>query len=377
MVQIAPSYGAYYAFLALFVTYLVRQLTTTAALNTVQISLILASTLAPNLLVPLVVPALSRWLSPLTVMRWSIVALLMSYLSAQWIEHFALLWAAYTLVGLCLGLILPVLETLTLQQVCHRYGQIRLWGSLGFILSVAGCGYWIHYYTIDSLAALGTGLILAMLAASYSLPIPAPYPAPNPSTGPVKISGSPAVYGVLLITLLWQISMAANHYFLDALLQYHGYTSEHIGLLIAWGTVCEVVLFAYLHRLIQRFGHGSLILISLALTAVRWLLIYSAAQQPWVMVCAQSLHAFAFAANHGLLLYWLMRLLPTSAHLLGQSLFVALGNGLGLVLGSLLAGWLWHYQPTAVFSGALVCTILAALVALYCLRLIDNQANTD
>ena len=367
--RLAPIYFFYYGFLGLFVTYLARLLRETTALSAWQISIVLASTVSTALIVPLVIKFCMRRIATLTQVRLNSIGLLLCYLSAQWLSEFYSLWLAYTLAGFFLSLMLPAIETLTLQALplsSGVYGKVRLWGSLGFMLCVMICGYWIDHFPIHWLAGLGVLYCLAIWAASYALPVQTDTHTPAPSASPSDPAPQgrrrTTLYWVLFITWLWQVSMAPGHYFLDSLLAYKGYSGYSIGLLVAWGTFSQVVLFYWLDRLIKRFGYYPLLLFSLTLTLIRWLLTIAFSGVTEIMILAQTLHAFAFGANHGLLIYLIFSLCPPHQRLLGQGLFVALGEGCGLLIGCLLAGWLWQYHPLLAFIAAALCTALAWLI---------------
>lgn len=62
--------------------------------------------------------------------------------------------------------------------------------------------------------------------------------------------------------------------------------------------VAEVVLFWFMHRLLPNWGLRSMLLVSLAATTVRWLLLAGFPQFLPVMLFAQCLHAFSFAGFH-------------------------------------------------------------------------------
>src|SRR5882762_8626086 len=85
-------------------------------------------------------------------------------------------------VSLLSAAALPLVEAITLGALAGqagRYGPIRLWGSLGFILAVFAGGAWLDFHPIDtlpaalvtfSIAGLGVALLLPPSAAHIAAP---------------------------------------------------------------------------------------------------------------------------------------------------------------------------------------------------------------
>ncbi len=240
---------------------------------------------------------------------------------------------------------LPQFEATTLNHLgaeTHRYSIIRLWGSIGFIVAVAGLGVLFE--------RTGTGilpLVLLVLFAGIwlaSLLVPE-HGTPHPQTDhePLrKVLVRPAVVSLLLVCFLIQASHGPYYTFFSLYLAAHDYSETAIGQLWALGVVAEIGVFLKMHGWLPRFGARRLLLIATLLTALRWILIALFVEQLWIMIVAQTLHAASFGVYHAVAIHLTHQLFTGRHQGRGQALYSSLSFGAGGAVGSLAAGYLWE-----------------------------------
>ena len=136
-----------------------------------------------------------------------------------------------------------------------------------------GAGYSFESWGIELFPALGLGLLAAILVASLLVPRPPDVVADHRRQPLHLVVRQRAVFSFLLSGLLLQAAHGAYYSFFSLHLQEFGYGRTAIGLLWSVGVVAEVLIFAVMHRVLLRFGVRALLLISLALAALRWGLI--------------------------------------------------------------------------------------------------------
>jgi len=239
---------------------------------------------------------------------------------------------------------LPQFEATTLNHLgeeTHRYSSVRLWGSIGFILAVAGLGALFE----QAGTALLPTVLLVLLAAIWlsSLLVPesaAGHQALNEE--PLRtVLKQPAVVSLLLVCFLLQASHGPYYTFYSLYMVDHGYSETAIGQLWALGVVAEIAVFLKMHHWLPRFGARKLMLTAAALTALRWLLIALFVEQVWIMAFAQTLHAASFGVYHAVSIHLIHHLFTGRHQGRGQALYSSLSFGAGGAAGSLLAGYLW------------------------------------
>lgn len=262
--------------------------------------------------------------------------------------------------------VLPQFETLTLahlQGQAARYSQIRLWGSIGFILSVAGLGRVFESFSLDAypytLLAIMAGIVVASAWVPDARAVEA---APRtPGEGFVKQLLRPGVLAFYLCVGLMQLSHGPYYTFLTLHLEQLGYSRAVIGLLWAVGVVAEVLMFMAMSRILARFCLRQVLVTSFMLAALRWLLLGSFAEHLWVLVLAQVMHAATFGSFHAAAIHFVQRSFGSRQQGQGQALYAAL-SGVGGAMGALYSGYLW--QPLGA-GGTFALASLAAFAAAF------------
>lgn len=263
--------------------------------------------------------------------------------------------------------VLPQFEVITLahlREQAARYSQIRLWGSIGFIVAVVGLGLLFEWLSLDAYPA-ALLVIMAGIVAS-SLWVPNAQPVLRPSTlesdGFLRQLRRPGILAFYACVGLMQLSNGPYYTFLTLHLEGVGYSRGAIGLFWALGVVAEILLFLVMARLLQRYSLRAVLLASFLITAVRWLLLGNLAQYLPVLLLAQCMHAATFGAFHAACIHFVQRSFADRQQGQAQALYVSLA-GIGGALGALYAGYSWKsLGPAWTFAIASLVALLAAFI---------------
>jgi len=261
---------------------------------------------------------------------------------------------------------LPQFEATTMNHLgadTHRYSGIRLWGSVGFIIAVAGLGPLLEHYGTGLLPLVLMALFAGIWLSSLWVPESAAGHLPLGQAPLRNVLKRPAVLALLGVCFLVQASHGPYYAFFSIYLESYGYSTGVIGQLWALGVVAEIIVFLLMPRLLPRFGARKLLLFAVGLTSVRWLLIAGYADNWLIITVAQTLHAASFGLYHAVLIY-LVHALFTGAHQgRGQALYSSLSFGAGGAAGSLVSGYLWTgIGPEAMYQLAAVASLCALLL---------------
>ncbi|MBK8537058.1 MAG: MFS transporter [Candidatus Competibacteraceae bacterium] len=319
-------------------------------------------------LTKLVAPNLWGWLADrsgwrMRMVRWACLATALSFAGVYAVGNSYL---GLALVGLLFSFFwnaaLPQFEAVTLNhlgQHTHRYSQVRLWGSVGFVVAAVGVGFLVRDWGIGLVPALMLGVFGALWL--NSLLVPDRPAAPRDQAAPPlgRVLRQPAVIAFLSACFLNQAAHGAYYGFFSLYLEGYGYSREFIGLLWGLGVTVEVGMFLLMHRLLPRFGPRRLMLAALALATLRWWLIGHFAGELPILLFAQTLHAFSFGVFHAVSMHLIHQFFPGSLQGRGQALYSSLSFGAGNAVGSLAAGYLWQgLGAVAMFD---LATALGAL----------------
>lgn len=303
-----------------------------------------------------------------------------------WVIRSACLAAALTFAGVYavggsyLGLVLvtllfsffwnaalPQFEAVTLNHLgerIHDYSRVRLWGSVGFVGAAVGVGFLVEDWGVGIVPALLLALFAALWLISLLIPEAPAGGVVHPSLPLGRVLRQPAVIAFFAASFLNQAAHGPYYGFFSLYLETFDYSRELIGLLWGLGVAVEVGMFVWFPPLLLRLGSRQLMLIALALAALRWLLIGHCAGNLPVLLFAQTLHAFSFGVVHAVSIHLIHEFFPGTLQGRGQALYSSLSFGAGNAVGSLAAGYLWQgLGPTAMFDLAAVLGALAWLTA--------------
>ena len=264
---------------------------------------------------------------------------------------------------------LPLFEALTLNHLgtdTHRYSQIRLWGSVGFILLVAGLPMVINKTGIGilpiALVALLTanGLVTLLIKDKQRV-------EKIPKTSNLKIIDiikSPIVIALLICCALQSMSHGTYYTFISIYLEDHHYSRAVIGYMWALGVIAEVILFLSAYKLLHRFGIYHLFALALLITSLRWMILAFWVDNFAALIFAQLLHAASFGLFHLTAISLTHLLFPGHLQGRGQALYAGLSFGLGGALGSWVSGHTWEvFGSTWTFLGSAIIALLGAIIA--------------
>jgi len=319
-----------------------------------------------------VAPNLWGWLGDATGRRLTIVRLgalctLASFALIFVSQSYAWLALVMALHAFFWHAVLPQFEVITLAHLrdqAARYSRLRLWGSIGFIVTVVGLGQLFERVSLDAypwaLILIMGGIVLG------SLWVPNAQPAHREETaahgGFLAQLRRPGVLAFYVCVALMQLSHGPYYTFISIHLEALGYERGLIGQLWALGVVAEILLFLVIPRLLVRCSLRQVLLASFLLAALRWLLLGNLADHLGVLLFAQVLHAATFGSFHVAAIHFVQRSFGARQQGQGQALYASL-SGVGGALGALYSGYCWTaLGPAWTFGLASLAALAAACV---------------
>lgn len=278
--------------------------------------------------------------------------------------HFAFFMIAVNLFTSAQGPLSDALILSEMQGNMSRYGQLRLWGSVGYVVMTAASGFVLDWTGIGLMPWVGAVILGGVLLVSLQL-----YQTPQPSA----VRNKASVWGILrqrevvafMISGCFMLAAhSAIYAFYSLYLSVLGYSSVTIGLMWAIGAIAEIVFFVYQAPIVRRFGIKAIMLASLFIAVVRFALIGVGAESFAVLLFAQLLHAATFGAHHVTSILSIQKWFAGSLQARGQALFISASYGIGGTLGGFLLSWVWDlFTPKAVYWVASAFALMALLAA--------------
>ena len=282
---------------------------------------------------------------------------------------------AVLLVGSGLSMVLPQIEAVTLDYLGdnkHRYGFIRCWGAVGFTSIVWIVGPIMDQWGIQWYRYLLLVAVLSVLAFMFLLKDPV-YHSHGEAAATRQGNGLEHLKQLFVIVLfivfmINQTALAPYNSFADLYWQSWGYNSGHIGVLLAVAPIAETILTFMIPILLFRFGYFQILCVALSMSIIRWLVMATLPGNFVAMIIIQAIHAFSFGAMHVTAMFLIGQVFQRHQLGMGQSLYVCLVGGLGLVLGNMYGGHFWNGGDGAHFvylSSSAMCLIALVLVIFY------------
>ena len=296
----------------------------------------------------------------------------LTFSSALFIQGFWGLFFVLLLFSVFWSASLPQIEAATLAHLgesTHTYTTIRVWGSIGFIVSVWVIGFVFEVIDIGHVPLVMLVSMIVVWLVSMAIPELGPEPREHPPAALMAILKQPRVLALLVVCFLMLASHGPYYTFYSIYLETNGYSSAFIGGMWALGVIAEVILFTFMHRLVTTTGLRKLLLLSLLLAAIRWLLTGYFAKNVFILVIAQLLHAATFGVYHAVAIQYIHRFFRGRLQGRGQALYSSASFGAGMAAGSLLSGYAWDKAGALFcFQGAAAIALLALVVAWFWLR---------
>ncbi len=274
------------------------------------------------------------------------------------------LWLAFIMVlfSFFKNAALPQFEAVTLALLgtqAHRYSHIRLWGSIGFIITVIFFGWLFQYVSVTLLPILLISLYTCVWLTSLLVPESVTTHHSTSSQSFYQLLKHPAIIALFFICFLMQVSHGPYYTFYSIYLEQQGYTHYLIGQLWALGVIAEVGTFLVMHRLLTRFHLNHLLMISVGLTGIRWLLIGYYVESLTILLFAQLLHAASFGMYHGVVMQLIRQTFADCHQGKAQALYSSLSFGAGGAVGSLISGYTWENAGSQIsyLWAALICLV--------------------
>ncbi|MDR2186802.1 MAG: MFS transporter [Azonexus sp.] len=326
-------------------------------------------------------PNLWGWLADrygrrVPIIRLSSLLAIAGFSAFFWVDRLPAMLLAMALMAFFWSAALPLVETLTFDHLGaakSRYSRVRVWGSVGFIVTVMGTGALLDRVALPGLLWVCWGILLAILCGAAVLPeTRAARPVATEAAPPLwPILRQPHVAALMAACFAMSVAHGPFYVFYSIHLAAHAYSKTEVGLLWSIGVLAEIAVFLGMSRLARRFSPRRILLACFAAAALRFFLMGWGVASVGLMVFVQLLHGLTFGACHASAIAAVHAWFPGRAQGRGQALYSSLTFGAGGLLGALIGGKTWDpWGAGWTFS-------LAALFGLLGLLLVWRWVSED
>jgi PPP family 3-phenylpropionic acid transporter len=320
----------------------------------------------------IIAPNLWGWIADKTGLRHRVIQLgtfcsFVIFMFASTIENFASMLTLIFFFSFFWNASLPQFEAVTMNALgssYNKYSQIRLWGSLGFIISVLSLSVLTNKFGISAVPlCICFYLFLTWLVTLFIKSPDAISKTHNNSL--MSIVMKPAVVGILISCFLMQLSHGPFYAFFAIYLSENSYNTNLIGIIWSLGVIAEILIFMKISSWIPKYGLQNLFIVSFIFAVARWLLISFFADNIILVVIATLFHAITYGMYHAVSISLIHEYFTGELQGRGQALYSSVSFGLGGSIGSFYSGYLWESAGgSTVFLYASLFAFLGFIVSL-------------
>ena len=275
-------------------------------------------------------------------------------------------------LGLSLSIFLSPVTSLADSAAMHMlgnrrqmYGRIRLGGTIGYGIAASVAGVLVRRFGLPAAFWACSSLFLFTFLVSQRL-----------SYSPVRDDGSSRdsikrllrdPHWILFLVIAFGGGMAlASHNYLYAYMKELGAGEATMGFALTLGTIAEVPVLLFGHRLLARFRSYGVLILAMGFTALR-LLLFAASQTPNHILMIQALNGLTFPLMWVAGATYASESAPAGMSSTAQGLFGAMVYGFGTAVGSFLGGPLLETcggRVLYVVFGGIVLVVVAVVTLL-------------
>lgn len=281
---------------------------------------------------------------PRLIMRITIPGTILSCLGLSAVTSYLLIILFSCLMSLFISATIPLMDNTTLRLLGDRrekYGQYRMTGSFGFILSSLGSGYLYDITGLRWIFYVYAAIMVLFLVASTGMPSQRVFIGSSASVlgGLGQMVRQPAWMVFAISALLLWISNNGVMNFIGVTIQEMGGTSRLIGLMWMTSAIIEIPILFASDRLLRRFGSTRLLIVAFISFTLRGILFAVMPTPEWTPAISilgglsMSLY-MASAVNYA------NDSAPDHLKSTAQGLLFSIMN-LGGMAGSLSSGWVY------------------------------------
>jgi len=354
---------------------------------------LLTKVVAPNIWATLADHVASEKGHSLGLLKFAAFAAFAFYCLMFWANSFWYIGAVMAAYCLFFNAWLPQLEAATLNHLKsqardkvdqdssgHHYGSIRLWGSIGFILTVLTLGALIDSYGPAIILPAGAISLLSIVIVSFWMKGGAAELTPESRVKiPIRQLLNIKIILLLSLCVAMQISHAPFYTFFSIYLESYGYSKTYIGILWSVGVVFEIGIFLIGYRLLRYYRLAHLLSFTFAIASARWFMLAQYPENGVILFFSQVLHAITYGLYHSIMIQFIDRFFKGRYQIRGQALYTSVSFGLGGAAGSVISGYVWSgFGGNYLFLCAGVLMFAVTIISLFITpRITVIAANTS
>ncbi len=263
--------------------------------------------------------------------------------------------------------VLPLMDAATMEHTISSkvsYGQIRMMGSIGFIVGAIFTGKLIDTvdisFFIPSVLIIGTGVILPLFMIDFK--------KFNYKKNTASITSFDKNFYILILGVtVYFMAFSFNNNFINIKISESGLSQLTAGSMWSAGVLLEIVIMFFSGKFMFKASSTFWMQIAIFTGFFRWLLIglYSGKN---ILYFACTLHGISFGLFHLAMMQYINETVSEEKRLKAQGIYAASAYGLGSILGSFFSGIIYDYSDvnTTFLTASAISLFSMIIIAKSC-----------
>jgi len=311
-----------------------------------------------------------RQILTLTVLATAIVGFFYST-----VYSYLLLLIFTGLLSVFQSAIIPISDSMAMSYVQKSnvaYGSIRLWGAIGFALSVLVAGWLSDIIGLPVIFYLFALAFLVTAFFAWNLPDDRQSLKVDIRTGVKTLVKMPRFMLFLLTTFMIFGPISANNVYFGILITDVGGTLTGVGIAFLLAAGSEAPFMKFAGSLIHKLGMLPILIVAGIISGMRWL-IYFFEPSLYLVYATTITQGLSVGLFIPAALQYVRDISPSSVRATAVSLYAAIGNGLGSWFCTFIGGMILESFGTLHVYLFFTILTLIGIIVITIIMLIDRK----
>ncbi|WP_110114172.1 MFS transporter [Bacillus sp. CGMCC 1.16541] len=274
--------------------------------------------------------------------------------------------------------LIPISDSIALnyvQKVNGDYGSIRLWGAIGFAVSVLAVGRLSEVFGLHVIFYVFAVVLVAASVLARYLPKESQTMNVRLRDGVSSLLKMPKFVLFLLITFLVFGPIFANNFYFSLYITDIGGTLTGVGIAFLLAAGSEAPFMKVANGWIRRFGMLHILILSAFISGLRWLFYFI--EPPLAIVYATTIaQGFSVGLFIPAALQYVRDLAPANVRVTAVSIYAAVGNGLGSWFCTFFGGLVLEKYSIATVYGCFGVLTMFGCLFIFFLRRMEQEKES-
>lgn len=240
--------------------------------------------------------------------------------------------------------IIPLSDSLLLDYLgdnANYYGKFRLWGSIGYMLSVSLLGYFLEATASKNLFYVyAVVLVLSMFLLKFLPKSKRKIEVLNPGDF-TKIFKKRRLLYFLFFVFVLQTAMNANYSYFPLYIVANGGGEFLVGVALTISSASEIIAFFFSDKIIKKNKISKIIAVISVGFVIRWLMLSLFPYTP-IILLSQLLHSITFGLFFAVGVDYVDQISGKKFRATGQNIYAGVFMGVSAISGSLIGGKIYQ-----------------------------------